>query len=150
MSAAGYIKGQITKAANALRTKKSGFDASILERFDPTEDPGECLHLLHDRKSTLINTSASLRKSLVTLKEKWGLAENFAHENPESDSSLPLLEEFQTHWEDTGLDQLVDETEELITKLETALMLLPSSDSTSTTFHYTIPHTIVSFCQKGK
>ncbi|EYB84927.1 hypothetical protein Y032_0307g2027 [Ancylostoma ceylanicum] len=47
MSATGYIKGQLTKAANALRLKKSAVDVSILDRLDPTEDPDKTQHVPH-------------------------------------------------------------------------------------------------------
>ncbi|KAL6738842.1 hypothetical protein Aduo_012344 [Ancylostoma duodenale] len=81
MSVTGYIKGQLTKAANALRKNQPSTSSSL---------------------TVLI---------LWRTQEKWTYAENYAYENPGNDGSRQLLEEFQSHWESNGLDNHMEEVE---------------------------------------
>ncbi|RCN47104.1 hypothetical protein ANCCAN_06827 [Ancylostoma caninum] len=130
MSTVGTSKALLTKAVNALRQKKTDVEPSILERLVLTGIPGEDEALIYNRKTILTNTSASIKHSLNVLKERWDRAQKLAESSPAVEGDPPLLDEFQSHWDSLAAEELVEEMEVLLIRLDTALSLLPP-DKTS-------------------
>lgn len=113
--------------------KKAGFDDSVLERFDPITyyTVANQLFSIHPHHS---------ENQLIYWKKNGVLLKTMLTKTPKATALSHFLKNFRhirkmqawTNW---------SRRRELITNLETALTLLPTSDCTPTTFHYTIPHT---------
>ncbi|KHJ97653.1 zinc knuckle [Oesophagostomum dentatum] len=138
MSTVGSLKSQLTKAANALRKKKAEVDLSILDRLVLTGKPGEDHDLLYTRKTELTTQHASIKRCLDIMRQRWERAEKYAEQYPPDEGEASLLDDFQSHWDSLEADELTDEIEELLIRMQTALQLLPS-DVTP----YTIPSNVL-------
>lgn len=126
MSATGAQKALVTEAVNVLRQNTAEVDPAILGRLILTGTPGEDQDLLYDRKTILSNTSASIRRSLNSLKERWEHAVTRTESSPAVEGEPTLLDELMAHRESLGADEFEEKAEDLLSRLDTALSLLPS------------------------
>ncbi|KHJ84274.1 peptidase family A16 [Oesophagostomum dentatum] len=129
MSAFGSVKAQLTKAANALRQKVAEVDGSILEPLVPVGDLQADAKAVQDRKRQLFTMFSIVDRALSSLRSRLATAEQFAQLHADESGDFPLLPEIHSHWETGGMDQLAEEAEELLVRLDAAIKLLPASEA---------------------
>ncbi|KAK5984284.1 Integrase catalytic domain-containing protein [Trichostrongylus colubriformis] len=120
MSASGFVKGQITKAANALRTKIESVDRDFLGGAIHELKVGEDPHFLQT-KAYIQENAISIKHLMKTLNDKWKRAESYADTITDDEKRYALLEEFSDHWETIGCDNLLIKGELLLSTLEATI-----------------------------
>ncbi|KAK6010048.1 hypothetical protein OSTOST_24962, partial [Ostertagia ostertagi] len=94
MSASAYIKGQMTKAANAFKEKVKAAERILVEVREMEMEPKE------DKRST------------------WQRGENHVDEMEDEKKHYDVLQDFLNHWEANQAEQLLVEAQVLVSKLE--------------------------------
>ncbi|KAK6021109.1 zinc knuckle, partial [Ostertagia ostertagi] len=130
MSANGYLKGQITKAANALRAKISSVEQELDGSAPDAKVCGDTILL--QKKFKLQEAVMSLKYLMKSLKDNWKRAENHAATKTDSDEQYTLLQEFTDHWDANGSDELLIRGELSVSLLETIISTLSTSQEKET------------------
>ncbi|KAK5969465.1 hypothetical protein GCK32_022892 [Trichostrongylus colubriformis] len=120
MSASGFVKGQITKAANALRAKTELVDRDFLNGAIHEVKVGEDPHLLQT-KVYIQENAISIEHLMKTLNDKWKRAESYTDTIADDKERYAFLNEFSDHWETIGCDDLLMKGELLLSSLETTI-----------------------------
>ncbi|VDP51715.1 unnamed protein product [Heligmosomoides polygyrus] len=132
MPTIGSVKAQITKAANALRALIQATDESMFHPSLYCNNTGMSLLELQKQKANVATTMCRVQQLLSRLEERWGRAEEYASEQTVSDKESEILDEFRAHWEANACDQVVEEAQLLLARLQGALVVvdtpIPSND----------------------
>ncbi|KAK5971157.1 Zinc knuckle [Trichostrongylus colubriformis] len=116
MSAVGYIKGQMTKAAKALKERISTIEKFLTEGPDIDTKSGEDPTQAQTRQ--LLDFTVSLNYLMANLNSSWQRGETHA-QTIESDSDrYTLLQEFTDYWEANGSEQLLMRGQVLLSTIE--------------------------------
>ena len=129
MSAIGYQKAQLTKAANLLRNKIANVDSTILSNVVPTGDPSADYDLVSERKRSIATAFSSINRAVSELSSRWSKAQDFGCGTLDENGESPLLEELQAHWETNGMESLMEEAYTLLDRLDAAAKALPTLEA---------------------
>ncbi|CAJ0597713.1 unnamed protein product [Cylicocyclus nassatus] len=125
MSQLGSQKAQFTKAANSLRKKIAEVDQANLDLVDFASEASKDPHLVFNRLNSFSLSFSSISRAASALRGQLEKAEEFARQNPDERGEFPFLSDIHTHWETGGMDDLLEEADALLVRLDSAIRLLP-------------------------
>ncbi|CAJ0601285.1 unnamed protein product [Cylicocyclus nassatus] len=125
MSQLGSQKAQLTKAANSLRKKIAEVDQANLDLVDFASEASKDPHLVFNRLNSFSLSFSSISRAASALRGQLEKAEEFARQNPDERGEFPFLSDIHTHWETGGMDDLLEEADALLVRLDSAIRLLP-------------------------
>ncbi|CAJ0607770.1 unnamed protein product [Cylicocyclus nassatus] len=107
------------------------------------------MSLLGSYKARITKAANALRKEITEVNEalnRWTLprrqsekAEEFARQHPDEQGEFPYLQQIQSHWDASELDQLLEEADILRLRLDVVIKLLPSSEALYSFHAPTVP-----------
>ncbi|KAK6028766.1 hypothetical protein OSTOST_05147 [Ostertagia ostertagi] len=118
MSASAYIKGQMTKAANALKEKVKAAEKILVEVREMEMEPKEDKSVMAKKQHLIVDTVVSLNHLANILKSTWQRGENHVDEMEDEKKHYDVLQDFLNHWEANQAEQLLMEAQVLVSKLE--------------------------------
>ncbi|VDP49403.1 unnamed protein product [Heligmosomoides polygyrus] len=87
---------------------------------------------LQKQKASVATTMCRVQQLLSRLEERWRRAEEYASEQTVSDKESEILDESRAHWDANACDQVVEEAQLLLARLQRALVVvdtpIPSND----------------------
>ncbi|CAJ0594773.1 unnamed protein product [Cylicocyclus nassatus] len=125
MSQLGSQKAQLTKAANSLRKKIAEVDQANLDLVDFASEASKDPHLVFNRLNSFSLSFSSISRAASALRGQLEKAEEFARQNPDERGEFPFLSDIHAHWETGGMDDLLEEADALLVRLDSAIRLLP-------------------------
>ncbi|CAJ0597163.1 unnamed protein product [Cylicocyclus nassatus] len=125
MSQLGSQKAQLTKAANSLGKKIAEVDQANLDLVDFASEASKDPHLVFNRLNSFSLSFSSISRAASALRGQLEKAEEFARQNPDEHGEFPFLSDIHTHWETGGMDNLLEEADALLVRLDSAIRLLP-------------------------
>ncbi|PIO65887.1 hypothetical protein TELCIR_12418, partial [Teladorsagia circumcincta] len=109
MSASGYVKGQITRATNALKEKLTAAEQTMIEFYnvkDSKEDLEKDSKTVTACKRQMLDIVVGLNQWMDNLRSAWQRGENYIKELDEK-ARFDVLQEFMDHWEASRAEQLI-------------------------------------------
>ncbi|CAJ0592998.1 unnamed protein product [Cylicocyclus nassatus] len=121
MSQLGAQKAQLTNAVNTLRRKIAEVDQANLDFADFASEASKDPHLIFDRLNLLFTSLSSVSRAASALRGQLEKAEEFARRNPDERGEFPFLSDIHTHWETGGMDDILEEVDALLVRLDSAI-----------------------------
>ncbi|KAK6030985.1 zinc knuckle [Ostertagia ostertagi] len=109
MSASGYVKGQITRAANALKEKITGTETTMTEIFNFEQQTGNFgdKRMVTKFATQLLEAQVGLSHWMNNLTNAWKRGEEHAKQLDEEQTRYQLLQELTDHWEKCSAEKFM-------------------------------------------
>ncbi|KAK6009464.1 peptidase family A16 [Ostertagia ostertagi] len=121
MSASGYVKGQITRATNALKEKLTAAEQTMIEFYavkDSKEDLEKDSKTVTACKRQMLDIVVGLNQWVDNLRSAWQRGENYIKELEDEKARFDILQEFMDHWEASRAEQLIANAQVLVITAE--------------------------------
>ncbi|KAK6010858.1 hypothetical protein OSTOST_24075 [Ostertagia ostertagi] len=121
MATSGHIKGQLTKATNALKARISLVQEILVNNCADEVKAEQGPLSPAEVKQLLVTSATALVHLMETLQGKWTSAENYAKGVTTEAERFALLQEFADHWDSIRADEALINAKALVRSIEEQL-----------------------------